>query len=43
MKYKFIGGIYTEGVRAFIKIPFNVWEEICRLTMRETISGLNRG
>ena len=27
MIYKFIGGIYTEGVRAFIKIPFNVWEE----------------
>ena len=27
MIYKFIGSIYTEGVRAFIKVPFNVWEE----------------
>lgn len=25
MIYKFNAAIYTEGVRAFIKIPFNVW------------------
>lgn len=25
--YKFNAVIYTEGGRAFIKIPFNVWEE----------------
>ena len=27
MIYKFSAFIYTEGGRAFIKIPFNVWEE----------------
>ena len=27
MKYRFCAGINTEGDRAFIKIPFNVWEE----------------
>ena len=27
MIYRFRAGIYTEGGRAFIKIPFNVWEE----------------
>ena len=27
MIYRFRAGLYTEGGRAFIKIPFNVWEE----------------
>lgn len=27
MIYKFRALIYTEGGRAFVKIPFNVWEE----------------
>ena len=27
MVYRFRAAIYTEGGRAFIKIPFNVWEE----------------
>ena len=27
MTYRFSAAIYTEGGRAFIKIPFNVWEE----------------
>ena len=27
MIYRFSAVIYTEGGRAFIKIPFNVWEE----------------
>ena len=27
MIYRFSAAIYTEGGRAFIKIPFNVWDE----------------
>lgn len=27
MEYKFNGEIFSEGQRAFFKIPFNVWEE----------------
>ena len=27
MIYRFSEVIYTEGGRAFVKIPFNVWEE----------------
>lgn len=27
MIYRFCAGIYTEGGRSFIKIPFNVWKE----------------
>lgn len=27
MEYKFIGEVFEEGKRLFIKIPFNVWEE----------------
>ena len=40
MIYRFSAVIYTEGGRAFIKIPFNVWEETglkgnipCRITI----------
>ena len=36
MIYRFRAGIYTEGGRAFIKIPFNVWE-VCKL--RDEIRG----
>lgn len=41
MIYRFRAGLYTEGGRAFIKIPFNVWEETgikgnipCRVSIR---------
>ena len=41
MIYRFRADIYTEGGRAFIKIPFNVWEETgikgnipCRVSIR---------
>ena len=41
MIYRFCADIYTEGCRAFIKIPFNVWEETgikgnipCRVSIR---------
>lgn len=41
MIYRFRAGLYTEGGRAFIKIPFNVWEETgikgnipCRVSVR---------
>ena len=41
MIYRFSAVIYTEGGRAFIKIPFNVWEETgikgnipCRVSIR---------
>ncbi len=41
MIYRFRAFIYTEGSRAFIKIPFNVWEETgikgnipCRVSIR---------
>ena len=27
MTYRFSAAVYTEGGRAFIRIPFNVWEE----------------
>ena len=40
MKYKFSEEIYSEGVRSFIRVPFNVWEETglkgnipCRITI----------
>ena len=41
MIYRFRAGIYPEGGRAFIKIPFNVWDETgikgnipCRVSIR---------
>ena len=43
MIYKFSEVIYTEGSRAFIKIPFNVWEETGlkgNIPCRVSISGL---
>ena len=40
MIYRFSGKIFTEGSRAFINIPFNIWEETglkgnipCRITI----------
>ena len=44
MIYKFSEVIYTEGSRAFIKIPFNVWEETGlkgNIPCRVSISGLS--
>lgn len=42
MVYSFIGIIHIEGMRAFIEIPFNVWEEVglkgnipCRVSIQE--------
>ena len=42
MVYSFASVIHTEGNRAFIEIPFNVWEETglkgnipCRITISE--------
>lgn len=43
MIYRFCAVIYTEGSRAFIKIPFNVWEETGikgNLPCRVSICGL---
>ena len=33
MIYRFRAAIYTEGGRALIRIPFNVWEETDRRGM----------
>ena len=41
MIYRFSGKTFTEGSRAFINIPFNIWEETglkgnipCRMSIR---------